>query len=356
MLRPRSRRRVARGRVRAAALVLVMTGAACSSGGDPAASPSGSPSPSGSASSSPSGAAAVPTASPSPTRDPGLLPLGGRGRVVVGSTPTPESRVLAELYAQGLTAAGYTATTTELPDRAALLAALQAQAVQVVPDYVGSLAEALARVQPVPPPPPVAVPDLATTVLRARELAAASGGLVVLEPSPAADAVAFAVTSGFADANGLTALSQLAAVPGPLALGADPACESLSLCRPALEATYGVPLMFVPTALGGVAGAQALLEGRVQVQQFLSTDPTIEVADLVVLTDDRGTQARDNIVPVLAPAVAADPLLVRVLDLVSAALDTAELRGLNVAMTRDGTLPARAATTFLQDEGLVEQP
>lgn len=296
----------------------------------------------------------TPTATPRPLPpDPRLLPAeGGSGAVVVGATPTLESRLVAQAYAQALSHAGYAAEVVERPDRLAMLVGLQDGSIDLAPDYVGSLGETINRGTQPAGSPAAATGDVAATTDRARALAAGLG-LTVLDPSPAADENGFAVTRAFAEANGLTALSGLADVPGPLVLGGTPECAVLSLCLPGLEAVYGVDLTFVATALGGAEGAAALEAGTVQVQQFLSTDPVLVLEDLVLLADDRRLSIADNLVPVVGAARGTDELLRSIVGRVTAALSTGELRALNARMLSEGTLPTVAARDFLEGEVLL---
>ncbi len=74
---------------------------------------------------------------------------------------------------------------------------------------------------------------------------------------------------------------------------------------------------------------------------------------LVVLTDDKGLQNADNVIPAVnASAAAGDPALVPLLDTVSAALDTDTLIALNKAVDIDRQTSSAAAAAFVADRGL----
>lgn len=72
---------------------------------------------------------------------------------------------------------------------------------------------------------------------------------------------------------------------------------------------------------------------------------------LVVLKDDKGLQNADNIIPAFNADDAAAPL-VAAADVVSAALDTDKLIGLNKAVDVDRQTSSEAAKAFVETEGL----
>lgn len=75
--------------------------------------------------------------------------------------------------------------------------------------------------------------------------------------------------------------------------------------------------------------------------------------DLVVLEDDQQLQLAENVVPAVNED-AATPELIAALDVVSAALDTPKLIGLNRAVNVDRQTSAVAAEEFATAEGLTE--
>ena len=284
----------------------------------------------------------------------GLPTSGGEGEVVIAAANFPENQILAEVYRQALSGAGYDASVKQLTTRPNILGALEQDEVQVEPDYVGSLTEFLNKEANGPEAPRLASGDLEATYSKAQELAAAKG-LTVLTPSPAQDQNAFAVTREFSEANGVTKLSDLADYDGPLVLGGTPECKTYALCQPGLEQTYGLTFTgFEQTDLGGTLSVSKLKAGTVTLGEFLSSDGGVKANDFVVLEDDKQLQSVDNVVPVLSESVSDDELLADVLEQVSAAMTTDDLIALNAAVSIDRKLPAQAATDFLVGKGLVE--
>jgi len=278
---------------------------------------------------------------------------GGSGDLTIASANFPENQILAEVYRQALSGAGYSATVKPLTTRPVILGALESGEIQVEPDYVGSLAKFLQKEKSGTDDLGIDDADLSATYAKAQELAQEKG-LTVLEPSPAADQNAFAVTRKFSEDNGVTKLSDLAAYKGPLVLGGTPECKTYALCQPGLEQTYGITFTgFEQTDLGGTLSVSKLKDGTVQLGEFLSSDGNVKANDFVVLEDDKTLQSVDNVVPVLAGNAAGDQLVKDILNKVSAAMTTDDLIALNATVSVDRKLPAQAATDFLKGKGLI---
>jgi osmoprotectant transport system substrate-binding protein len=198
---------------------------------------------------------------------------GGSGTVVVGGANFTESQVLANVYADVLNAAGYTATVQSVGNREAYLPALQRNEIQAFPEYVGTLTEFLDG----NPDAAVASGDLDATMQALTGLAQANQ-LVVGQPAEAADQNAFAITNTLSEAlGGITTLSELseACSDGSLILGAVSECPTRPFCQPGLEETYGLSFAGVEDLDLGAPTNQALQQGVVSIGLVLSTDPAL---------------------------------------------------------------------------------
>lgn len=282
-----------------------------------------------------------------------LPTTGGTGKVVVAAANFPENIILAQIYAQALSNAGYDASVKPLTTRPNIVSALESGGVQVEPDYVGSLTEFFNKDKNGPKATPAASGDLQATYAKGKDLALAKG-LTVLTPSPAADQNAFVVTKTFSEKNNVKSLSDLANYKGPLVLGGTPECKTYSLCQPGLEKVYGLKFTgFQQTDLGGTLSVTKLKNGSVQLGEYLSSDGGVKANDFVVLKDDKNLQSVDNVVPVLAKSVAGDMLLKQILEKISASMSTDDLIALNAAVSIDRKLPEGAAKDYLKAKGLV---
>jgi osmoprotectant transport system substrate-binding protein len=274
--------------------------------------------------------------------------------VTIGAFNFTESQILAELYAGVLESAGFDVTIKQSTNREVLAPALQAGEVQVVPEYLGTYTEFLNLAENGPDAPAVASGDVDQTWAAGRALAEAVG-VRLLEPSPAADQNAFAVTAAFADANGLRSLSDLAAYSqtSPIRLGGPPECPDRPFCQVGLEETYGISIgEFVPLDAGGPLTKQALEQGSIDLGLIFSSDGGVIALDLRVLDDDLSLQQVDNIVPAVLLS-ALTPGMSDTLNALSAAMTTDDLIAMNKAVDIDRQTPAAVAKAFLEERGLI---
>ncbi|MDT0275864.1 glycine betaine ABC transporter substrate-binding protein [Blastococcus goldschmidtiae] len=199
----------------------------------------------------------------------------GSGTVVVGGANFTESTILANIYAEVLDAAGFDASAREVGSRDLYLSALvEGAEIQVFPEYLSTVTEALNTRVNGANPEPVASGDVEETVA-ALEPLAAEVGLVFGEPSEAADQNAFAVTQEFADELGVSTLSELAEAcgDGSLILGGPTECPTRPFCQPGLEETYGLEFeSFRELDAGGPLTKAAIQQGEVSVGLVFSSD------------------------------------------------------------------------------------
>jgi len=281
---------------------------------------------------------------------------GGEEKISVGAFNFTESQILAELYAGVLQEAGYQVTIQQSTNREVLGPALESGEVQVVPEYLGTYTEYLNRSTNGPDALVVASGDVELTWAEGKALAE-ERGITLLNPSPAADQNAFAVTRAFAEANGLRSLSDLAAFSqsSPIVLGGPPECPDRPFCQVGLEERYGMVIgQFVPLDAGGPLTKQSLEQGSIQLGLVFSSDGGVAALDLAVLEDDLALQQVDNIVPAVLTS-ALTQAITDALNTLSAAMTTNDLIAMNKAVDIDRQTPAQVATAFLKDKGLISQ-
>ncbi len=193
----------------------------------------------------------------------------GSGEIVVGGANFTESTILATIYADVLTAAGFQATVQEVGNRELYLQALQDGQIQVFPEYLSTVTEFLEGDDATD----VASGDVDATVEALTPLAE-ENGLVFGEPSEAADQNAFAVTQAFADEYGVATLSELGEVCGSgLVLGGPTECPDRPQCQPGLEETYGLQFdEFRELDAGGPLTKTALQQGEISIGLVFSSD------------------------------------------------------------------------------------
>ena len=273
--------------------------------------------------------------------------------IVVATTNFTETKILAHIYQQVLEKAGQPAEVKELTTREVIAPALEKGEVQLTPEYLGSLTEYLNKATNGPDAPQVASGDVEATLIEARKLAEPKG-VTLLDPSAAQDQNAFAVTEDFATTNSLTTLSDLATYSSssPVSLGGPPECPDRPFCQEGLEEVYDVQVgKFVALDAGGPLTIQAVQQGKVDVGTVFSSSAAISAKGLAILTDDKGWQTAENVLPALNTSVVSDTVT-KALDSVSAVLTTEALQALNAQVEVDRKDPAEVATQFLADNGL----
>jgi osmoprotectant transport system substrate-binding protein len=279
-------------------------------------------------------------------------PLGGGSvsgdlkSIIVGSADFPESKIIAEIYAQALEANGFTIRRQMgIGSRETYIPALKDHSIDVVPDYTGNL------LQYFDPKTTVTTPDAVVLAL----LRVLPGDLSMLTPSPASDTDTVAVTAATAQKWNLKTIADLAAHSPEVKFGATSEFLNRTEGLPGLKAKYGLDIAaanFVAISDGGgPATVRALTDGTVTAADIFSTSPAIPQNKLVVLEDPENNFLAGNVVPLVASQKMSDRLKA-VLDAVSAKLTTADLVDLNSAVSGNaGVDPDQAARKWVQDNG-----
>ena len=199
---------------------------------------------------------------------------GAGGKIIIGAANFPESATLGAVYAQALTAAGYTVTVQTIGNRELYEPELEKGKIDIVPEYAATLATFLAGKQKATDP---SSSDLTTTVTGLTALGA-KAGLVFGQPSQAQDENAFASTTAFADKYGLKTLSDLATKCSGAAtvLGGPAECPQRPECQAGLVSLYHFQAgSFSTLDAGGPLTLTALKTGKISVGLVLSSDPAL---------------------------------------------------------------------------------
>lgn len=269
----------------------------------------------------------------------------GDDAVTVASFDFPESRALAEIYAQALEGQGFRVLREPaLGPRELVEPALERGLIELVPEYAGSALAFLGG-------SPTSDEDLTHQLLLD---ALAQRRLTALDPAPAQDRNAFAMLASTASRLEVRSISDLAGHAGTMAFGGPTECEQRALCLKGLEDVYGLRFDgFVTLDAGGPLTVQAIVGGTVGVGLLFSSDPAFDRGDLIELRDDRHLEPAENVTPVLARATVDrfGPGLTEALNAVSARLGTADLRAMNAAM-QAGRSPWFVAHAWLVAHGL----
>jgi osmoprotectant transport system permease protein len=189
----------------------------------------------------------------------------------VGSKRFTESYILGEIIVR---AAGETLATHRpgLGNTGILVSALKSGAIDVYPEYSGTIAKELLKLE--------GNPGLAEL-----NRALAPLGLAVAVPLGFSNSYALAMREERAQALGIRSLADLAKHPA-LKLGLSQEFLGRADGWPGLQAAYGLPFV-APAGLDHGLAYEAIAAGRIDVMDIYTTDAKIERFRLRVLDDDR---------------------------------------------------------------------
>jgi osmoprotectant transport system substrate-binding protein len=308
---------IARSAAALASAALVLT--ACGGGGDPLQSGSGSGQASGSA--APNGTT-----------------------IVVGSANFAESQILAEIYAQALTAKGVAVEKRlNIGSREAYIPGLQDGSIDLIPEYTGVLLQYFNSGAD------QTEPDAVYAALKDT----LPGNLEVLDKSAAEDKDAVVVTRETATRLNLKSLDDLAPQCGQLVFGGAPEFQTRPDGIPGIQKTYNCTFKeYRSLDAGGPLSVAALKNGDVQAANLFTTQSAIPANDFVALADPKNNFAAQNVVPLINKEKANDTVRTT-LNQISAKLTTQNLSDLNAEADSDSKpSPETVAKNWLSQNGL----
>jgi|Tabmets5t2r1_1033131.scaffolds.fasta_scaffold13883_1 osmoprotectant transport system substrate-binding protein len=262
--------------------------------------------------------------------------------ITVTSFDFPESETLAELYGQALRQQGYPVeVVARLGPREIVQPALEQGRVDLVLGYLGSTLNFLYE-QRVATADPQATHAQLTQALTSR-------GISVLAFAKAEDRNGFVVTGDLARQRQLERISDLAPIARQLTFGGPPECPDRPLCLKGLQDVYGLQFARFEAMPSRTTTADALETGEIDLGMLETTNGNLADRDLVQLNDDRRLQPAENIAPMMRTEIAAayGPRLVRVLNNLTAQLNTRDLIQMNQRVELEGAEPAAAAADWL---------
>ncbi len=268
-----------------------------------------------------------------------------KGTLTVGSTNFTENTIVANIYAGALRTDGWTVNVRpNLGSREVVAPALQRGDIDLYPGYAATDLEFWNNNAG------QATSDAKATVDKLKA-ALAPKNLTALDPAPAVDQNAFAVTQATADKYKLKKLSDVTAVAGQLTLGGPSECPTRPFCAKGLEDKYGIKFKsFKPLDAGGPLTKTALRNGDIDVALLFSSDSK----GFVLLEDDKKLQNADAVVPVIRTDKATDDVKT-VLNKVSAALTTDDLSALNERANVNKEDPDKVAESWLSSHGFAKK-
>jgi len=277
-------------------------------------------------------------------------PANAKIPITVGSKNFTEQKVLGEIYAQGLEAAGYKVEKQlNLGDEVTALKALEGGDIDAYPEYTGTALGSFFKV------PSDEIPKDEDQAFEDTKAGFADKKLTAYPPTPFTSSNEVAVTQETAEELGLEKISDLKEKAGDLTLYGSPECRQRNDCLLGLQQVYGLKFKkFTPVDIA--LRHEVLIKGQADVSIVFTTDPQIDREKFVLLEDDKGMfppynstfVARDQTVD------EAGPDLPDVIELVQEGLTDEVMQELNARVDLDKKTPEQVAGEYLKETGLVE--
>jgi osmoprotectant transport system substrate-binding protein len=270
-------------------------------------------------------------------------------KVTIGSKNFTEQKVLGEIYAQALTAAGYSVSKElNLGDEKTALKALEGGDISAYPEYTGTaLLSFFGYTADKLPSDEGEAFDLAKEGFAKKNLTA-------LPPTPFVSSNEVAVTKETADKLGLSKISDLKGKSQDLTLYGSPECRQRLDCLLGLEQVYGLKFKkFVPVDIA--LRHEVLKKGQADVSIVFTTDPQNKREGFVLLEDDKGMFPPYNSTLVTRKDVADESgdALEEVVTQVQEGLTDEVMQELNARVDLDKKTPEQVAGEYLRESGLL---
>ena len=274
-----------------------------------------------------------------------------QGPVRISGQSFPEAALVAAMYDELLTNAGYDTDVKLVDTRDAYMATFP-KSLDVVPEYVGGIVNFLNAKENGAKADPFTAGDGSELADQGKSLLDGAG-ITLLDQSPATDTNAFFVTKDYSESEGVTKLSDLSGKS--VTLAAAPDCEGRLDCEGGLSDQYGIDITKVlPLGYASDQTYQSVINGESELGETSTTDGTLESQGLVVLEDDKQIQPAQNLVPAVSSTFLADhPDVADTLNALMAALTTEKLTELNGKVAVDRAKPEDVAHDFLTEAGLL---
>jgi osmoprotectant transport system substrate-binding protein len=270
--------------------------------------------------------------------------------ITIGSKNFTEQKILGEIYAQALAAAGYNVSTElNLGDEKTALKAIEGGEIDAYPEYTGTALLSFFGFQSdeLPKDPGKAFEEAKAGFAKKQ--------LTAFDPTPFTSSNEVGVTKETADELNLQQISDLAEHDQDLTIYGTPECRQRLDCLLGLQQVYGLKFKkFTP--VDPALRHEVLIKGQAEVSIVFTTDPQIKREGFVLLEDDKGMfppynstlVARDDVVAEagadLEDAVAQ----------ATRGLTVPVMQELNARVDLDKKTPKQVASEYLKESGLVE--
>ena len=270
-------------------------------------------------------------------------------KLTIGSKNFTEQKLLGEIYAQALTAAGYDVSTElNLGDENIALKALEEGEISAYPEYTGTALLSFFGKQA------DQLPKDEMAAFEEAKAGFAEQDLTALPPTPFVSSNEVGVTKETADRLQLETISDLEGKSQDLTLYGTPECRQRLDCKLGLEQVYGLKFKrFVPVDIA--LRHEVLSKGQADVSIVFTTDPQNKREGFVLLEDDKGMFPPYNSMLVVRNDALekAGPDLEKTVELVNEELTDEVMQELNARVDLDKETPEDVAAAYLEEAGLL---
>jgi osmoprotectant transport system substrate-binding protein len=270
--------------------------------------------------------------------------------ITVGSKNFTEQKVLGEIFAQGLEAAGFTVEKQlNLGDEKTAFKALRGGDIDAYPEYTGTALLSFfgVKANAIPKDPQVAYEDVRSNMEQRN--------VTALPPTPFTSSNEVGVTQETANEEGLRKISDLSQVDQEFTLYGSPECRQRTDCLLGLQQVYGLDFKrFVPVDIA--LRHEVLTKGQADVSIVFTTDPQIKREGFVLLEDDKNMFPPYNSTLLVRNQIAQGDTGTNMQDVVEQVQEglTAEvMQELNARVDLDKKTPEAVAGEYLRESGLV---
>jgi osmoprotectant transport system substrate-binding protein len=270
--------------------------------------------------------------------------------LTIGSKNFTEQKVLGEIYAQSLAAAGYTVEKQlNLGDEQIALKALEGNEISAYPEYTGTALTSFFKV------PSNKIPKNALIAYVQARDDLAKKNIAALLPTPFTNSNEVGLTQAKATELGVSKISDLEGKSQDLTLYGTPECRQRLDCLLGLQKVYGLRFKkFVPVAID--LRHEVLAKGQADVSIVFTTDPQVKRNDEVLLEDDKGMFPPYNSMLLVRDDVLqkAGPDLKSTVETVQKGLTDEVMSELNARVDIDKETPEVVAGEYLSESGFVK--
>jgi osmoprotectant transport system substrate-binding protein len=271
--------------------------------------------------------------------------------ITIGSKNFTEQKLLGEVFAQGLQAAGFNVEKQlNLGDEKTAFAALRSGEIDAYPEYTGTALLSFfgVKANKIPKDPQVAFEQVHNNM--------AERNIAALPPTPFTSSNEVGVTQETAQKDSLQKISDLSKVDQDFTLYGSPECRQRTDCLLGLQQVYGLKFKrFVPVDIA--LRHEVLTKGQADASIVFTTDPQIKRENFVLLEDDKKMFPPYNSTLLVRNQIAEGATgtnLQDVVEQVERGLTAEVMQELNARVDLDKKTPEQVAGEYLKESGLVK--